>query len=56
MRSNEEVNQWLMRYWQFAEGNFTPGKPNRGQFFVIGKDDNEIYNTIETFYTYLHLL
>lgn len=48
IRSNDEVNQWLMRYWQLAEGNFAPGKPHRGRFFVIGKDDNEIYKTIES--------
>lgn len=23
-RNNENVNQWLMRYWQFAEGKFIP--------------------------------
>ncbi len=42
VRSNEDVNQWLFRYWQFATGNFTPGNPNRGEFYVIGKDDEAI--------------
>lgn len=23
-RTNNDVNQWLIRYWQLAEGNFTP--------------------------------
>lgn len=39
VRNNEDVNQWLLRYWQFATGKFTPGNPNRGLFLVLGKDD-----------------
>lgn len=42
VRSNEDVNQWLCRYWQFATGSFEPSSPTRGRFFVIGKDDDEI--------------
>lgn len=46
IRNNEDVNQWLLRYWQFATGKFTPGNPNRGSFFVIGKDDAAIRSAI----------
>lgn len=45
-RSNEDVNQWLFRYWQLASGNFHPQKPNKGVFFSIGKDDELIKRAI----------
>src|SRR5699024_8306639 len=34
-RSKENVNQWLMRYWQLASGNFHPGKPKDGKNFML---------------------
>lgn len=46
IRSNEDVNQWVVRYWQFATGKFVPGNPDRGQFFAIGTDDKLIENAI----------
>lgn len=45
-RSNEDVNQWLARYWQLATGNFAPRKINLGKFYSIGKDDIEIEHAI----------
>lgn len=45
-RSNEDVNQWLFRYWQFAKGNFVQSGKVRGKFFSIGKDDKEISEAI----------
>lgn len=45
-RSISDVNQWLMRYWQFASGKFIPGNVELGRFFAIGKDDNNIKNAI----------
>lgn len=45
-RSNEDVNQWLFRYWQFAEGNFVQKKAPDGQFFSIGRDDAAIEDAI----------
>jgi hypothetical protein len=41
-----DVNQWLMRYWQFATGNFTPKLPN-GKFFSIGKEDTAIKEELQ---------
>ena len=38
-RSNEDVSQWLFRYWQFVTGRFVQGKGPKGRFFAIGKDD-----------------
>lgn len=36
-RSREDVNQYLMRYWQFCEGKFVPHKPESA-YLTIGKD------------------
>ncbi len=46
VRSNEDVNQWLFRYWQFVTGKITPGKPKRGKYLDIGKDDELIEDII----------
>ena len=32
-RSDSDVNQWLMRYWQLASGNFIPRKPGIGKMY-----------------------
>lgn len=45
-RSNYDVNQWLMRYWQFAKGDFVPCSPGKGRLLVIGKDDQQIEDAI----------
>lgn len=42
-RSKEDVNQYLMRYWQLCEGNFEPHKPN-STYVTIG---NETMTEIE---------
>ena len=36
---NEDVNQWLMRYWQFCEGKFVPASPKRGICYTNVCDD-----------------
>lgn len=41
---NEDVNQWLMRYWQFCEGKFTPISPKRGICYT--NVDDEALDTI----------
>lgn len=30
-----DVNQWLMRYWQFAENRFVPASPARGRYLDV---------------------
>ena len=45
-RTSEDVNQWLMRYWQLAKGDFVPAKSNRGKLFAIGAQDVEIEDAI----------
>lgn len=45
-RSNEDVSQWLFRYWQFATGNIVQREKPRGKFLSIGRDNNEIREAI----------
>lgn len=45
-RTDSDVNQWLMRYWQLASNRFYPIKADRGKFFIIGKDDEKIKSAI----------
>ncbi|MBR4072550.1 MAG: Stealth CR1 domain-containing protein [Clostridia bacterium] len=47
IRSNEDINHWLMRYRQFAKGDFYPANPDRGEFFIIGQDDEKIAQAIK---------
>ncbi len=47
VRTQKDVNQWLMRYWQFAKGTFSPSNPYRGDFLIIGKDDEKIEKIIK---------
>ena len=47
VRTQKDVNQWLMRYWQFASGTFSPSNPYRGDFLIIGKDDEKIEKIIK---------
>ncbi len=46
LRSIEDVNHWLCRYWQFVTGSFAPADPRRGRFFSIGRDDALIADAI----------
>ena len=45
-RSNEDVNQWLIRYWQFVTGQFVQVGDISGRFFSIGRDDESIADAI----------
>lgn len=45
-RSNYDVNQWLMRYWQFARGDFVPGASNKGGLLAIGAEDEKIRDVL----------
>lgn len=35
-RQTTDVNQWLMEYWQYASGTFTPARPLKGRIFEDG--------------------
>ena len=44
---NEDVNHWLMRYWQLAKGNFYPRDVNFSKYYEYSENNSEIYNVIE---------
>src|SRR5699024_1906972 len=39
-RNKNDVNQWIMRYWQLASGNFIPRNINFGKSYML-EDYNE---------------
>jgi len=41
-RTNGDVNQYLMSYWQLCSGNFYPRSPKIGGGFVLGSDNDVI--------------
>lgn len=46
-RCTTDVNQWLFREWQLAQGKFVPRKGKLGKSFVINKGIGEIISYIE---------
>ncbi len=46
-RNSSDVNQWLMRYWQIVEGNFSPRNINDTKLFTLGNRNEEALNAIE---------
>ena len=46
-RSASDVNQYVMKYWQYMEGKFVPQSPKTGRFCIIGKDDEKILKALE---------
>ena len=47
-RNQTNVNQWLMKYWQLAKGNFCPRKKKFGMYFQIKDDTSGITEAIKT--------
>lgn len=46
VRTKEDVNQYLISYWQLLSGQFSPAKV-KGKYLTIGQDSAEkIFNTI----------
>lgn len=41
-----DVNQYVMRYWQYVTGNFIPQTPKMGRFFLIGLEEKECIDAI----------
>lgn len=41
-RTKEDVNQYLIRYWQLVTGKFAPRSPKIGKCFVLGDDNTQI--------------
>lgn len=47
-RTKEDVNQYLMRYWQLAKGAFAPRSPKVGKCFVLGQEEERIREALQT--------
>lgn len=46
-RTREDVNHWLMRYWQICEGNFVPKWEKSGKYYNISdKLDNIVQDIL----------
>lgn len=45
-RTNRDVNQWLMRYWQIASGNFKPISPS-GRLYGLGNNNEKVFKALE---------
>lgn len=41
-----DLNQYIMKYWQYMEGQYEPQSPEIGRFFTLGKNDEEIHRCI----------
>lgn len=46
-RNKEDVNQYLMRYWQLVEGRFIPRSPKIGCCYTMGNDNEAIKEAIQ---------
>lgn len=46
-RSKNNVNQWLMRYWQLASGNFIPRSVDIGKNFMLSDNNKDAVKAIE---------
>lgn len=47
-RSENDVNQWLFRYWQLCKGNFAPINPNKDRkYFEMDMNIDEICDSIK---------
>ena len=45
-RTSFDVNQYVMKYWQYMEGKFVPQSPYIGRFYTIGLHDKQIHSAI----------
>lgn len=45
-RSDSDVNQWLLLYWQIAAGRFVPANPRIGKMYYVDRSKDEIADVI----------
>lgn len=45
-RTSFDVNQYVMKYWQYMEGKYEPQSPSIGKFCIIGRDDEAMFEAI----------
>lgn len=46
-RNSDNVNQWLMRYWQLASGQFYPRNPKIGENFMLKSNNKDSMKVIK---------
>lgn len=46
-RTRRDVNQWLMRYWQIASGNFEPIRPYGKIYGITDNDNSKLFQAID---------
>ncbi len=46
-RTNNDLNQYLMRYWQLVQGNFSPRSPKVGACYTLGIDNQIIEKQVK---------
>lgn len=46
-RNDLDVNQWIMRYWQLASGDFFPRNPRIGKMFDVSQEFSQIATSIK---------
>lgn len=46
-RNKQNVNHWLMRYWQFTTGSFMPRDTNIGYCYSLTNQNEEIFSAIK---------
>lgn len=47
-RTKEDVNQYLLRYWRLAKGEFAPRSPQIGACYTVGDDNMVIKKTLKS--------
>ena len=45
-RSKDEINHWLMRYWNLCSGDFIPRNINFGRYYEISNSNIELRNIL----------
>ena len=45
-REATDVNQYVFTWYNICQGHFVPRSPSVGQYYMVGKDDNDIINCI----------
>nr|WP_247644675.1 stealth conserved region 3 domain-containing protein [Streptococcus sp. NLN64] len=46
-RTKEDINHWLVRYWQLCEGHFLPRSQKFGVYFDMGLEKVAAFKSIE---------
>lgn len=47
-RNARDVNQYVFSYWQFASGKFSPRRTDFGRFFIAGRKNKDLFQSMYT--------